>query len=170
MKKILILLLILSLGCMQSINAMTKEQFTEKLSQTYNINGYEFKASKDHLVQLERYLNQNELSESDMDYISEKFDEAIEILKSEPIRSIEEVTISQKSKLIPIVNDISSKTSVKATVSKNTIIIYNLDGTEFTRVTFLVKQTGRGNIYVMGSLGIVLLGFWTMIRKKKENV
>ncbi len=169
MKKIIALFLIIITGASTvTVNAMTKEELKNKLFATYDLNGHELRASEDYKVQFERYLNQNELSESDMDYIAEKFDEAIKILQSENISSLEEITISQKSKLIPLINDVTNRTSVKATVAKNTVIIYNQDGTEFTRVTFLVKQTGHSNLYFICALGVVVLGTIIIARKMKK--
>lgn len=168
-KKILVIVLAIISVSMLNVSAMTKEELKNKLAQTYTINGVDFQARPDDIVQLERYLAQNDLSESDMDYIAAKFDEVVALLESGNATSYETITVREKNKIIEIINDVTNKTSVKATVSKNTVIIYNADGTEFTRITFLVKQTGQNAIIFSVSLGITLAGMFLIARKIKKT-
>lgn len=167
-KLLVVFVLLLGIGVM-NVSAMTKEELKEKVSKPYTISGITYQARQDDIVQLERYLVQNDLSESDMDYIAEKFDEVVKILEDGNIKSINEITNAQKNSIIAIFDDVANRTSVKVTVDKDTLVIYNQDGTLFTRITFLVKQTGHYDILMPLSLGVTCLGFLVLLRKMRTT-
>jgi len=151
------------------VQAMTKEELKEKISKPYVINGVTFQARADDIVQLERYLNQNRLSSEDMDYAAAKFDEVVRLLEAGNAKSYSEITVSEKAQILEIVNDVASRTHIKMTVSKNMLIVYNPDGSEFTRVTFLVKQTGSSHFIFLLSCAIVLFGGIVLFRKMNST-
>lgn len=167
-KKILIILLaIFSLG-VTNVSAMSKEELQDKITATYIINGAEFRLSASDIAQVERYLNQNEVSESDADYISAKIDEVVDLLEKGSAKSISDLTKEEKDQIIRILNDISEQTAIKLTISNGNIVVYNQDGTMFTTLTNLVKQTGASNLYLALSLASII-SFLAVRKLNKEN-
>ena len=172
MKRMLILALFLVgfFGAVTNASAMTKEELEKKLTQTYNINGTNFKVSDDNKVLLERYLNSYDVSSSDADYIANKVDEAVAIIKASGVKSVDELSTASKNQLKGLIADVSTNTSVKATVNNGNLVIYNPDGSSvFAEVNKLVKQTGTVNssmdYIVTVSIGILLVGSLVVIRK-----
>ena len=167
-KKILIVLLaMISLG-VTNVSAMTKEELQDKVTATYIINGVEFRLSASEIAQVERYLNQNEVSESDADYISTKIDEVVDLLETSDSKSIQDLTKEEKNQIVRIINDISEKTSIKLTISNGKVVVYNQDGTMFTTITSLVKQTGANYLYLILSL-VSIISFTIARKLNKEN-
>ena len=72
-----------------NVNAMSKDELKAKLTKAYTINGATFQATSDQKVEIERYLSQNNVSESDADYIASKIDEAVAIIERGDATSFE---------------------------------------------------------------------------------
>lgn len=174
MKKVLMALTVLVASiAFVNVDAMSKDELKAKLTQTYNINGAEFKLTSAQAVQVERYLDNFEVSEEDATYISNKVDEAVELVKASGATSIESIPKNTKSQLSKLVSDVDKETSVKATVKNGTVIIYNPNtGAEFTRITDPVKQTGAVNYVLIASGLITLFGVSALVikRVKSENL
>lgn len=149
-------------------SAMTESDLLAKFSKTYQINGVEFKAEPEALVLAEQYLQQYEVSSEDAIYISNKIDEVVNFIESGSATSKETLSNADKRKIIEVVNDISLKTSVKAAIEKGQLVIYNADGTEFARITDLVKNTGSNELVVIVSSAITALGVLFIARKSKK--
>ncbi len=169
-KGLLALLVTLSLGIVTNVDAMSKEQLKTKLTSSYNINGATFRLNSSQITQVERYLNSFDVSEEDADYIAGKVDEAVALVESGNATSISNLTSSERNKLTRLVNDISSSTSVKATVSGGDLVVYNpITGGVFTRINTPAKQTGTVNyVHVISGL-VALIGVYTLVIKKGNN-
>jgi hypothetical protein len=171
-KSLLLILAIFSIFMITpKANAMTESQLKEKLSATYTINGKTVQATSAQIKAMEDYLNTYEVSESDCDYIANKFDEAINVLKENGATSVEELTASQKKELTAIVNSISSNTSVKASVDKNEgLIIKDPDGNVFYTAGELnvIKYTNHSYLMLIATGLITLAGVSLVIRKTKK--
>ena len=152
-----------------NVSAMTKEELKTKLTKEYTINGATFKASASNIAQIERYLEQNDVSEADADKIAAKVDEAVRIIEAGNATKLEALTKTEKDKLIALISDVSNTTSVKATVNKGVITVYNMDGTEFTKITDMIKQTGANYTIVAIASVISILGFLVIANKMKKN-
>ena len=174
MKKFFVTFLVVNvlLGVL-SVSAMSESKLLEKLTAKYDINGTTFQLSSSDKVLAERYLNQNEVSSKDADYIASKIDEAIALMKDSGVKdftNFSKLPASLKNKLKKLVQDVASNTSVKATVSKGTIVIYNQDGTVFAEVGGLVKNTGSSlNIVVPAAILVVALGTVLLVKNVKAN-
>lgn len=165
-KKILILLLAISLLFCTKVNAMTEDELKEKLTDSYTVNGRTEKADSSLVAQIERYLNENEVSHEDCDYISNKIDEAIALIEKGSATQWHQLTSKEKEMLISLVDDISNATSVKSSLSKGGILtIYNEDGTIFTKLSNLIKYTDNNIIGIVIGGTISLIGLLLIIKK-----
>ena len=174
MKKLALATLVISLFFgMVSVNAMSEADLKAKLTQTITISGQKMTLPSETKVLVERYLNENEVSSKDCDYIANKVDEAIAIVQGEGQTDMNKLSRSSKDKLKTIVKEVSSNTSVKATVSKGVLIIYNADGTVFAEVSHLVKQTGSETSQIVAVAGVALVvvaaGAYLVVRQVKTS-
>lgn len=173
MKKICVFVtaLILTLGFTLNVNAMSEDELKAKFETSYNIGGETLKLKDHEKVLVEEYLTNNKISSSDADYIAKKLDEVINIFKSANTVDYSKLSKSDKNKLVAIVNDISSNTAVKGTVLKGgVLVIKNIDGTEFARVTKdAIRQTGTANItFITGGISLAGLVALILILKKRN--
>ncbi len=170
MKKSFLIALVATLFMsVTNVSAMTKDELKTKLTKEYTINGATFKASASDVAQIERYLEQNDISEADADKIAAKVDEAVSVIEAGNATKLEDLTQSEKDSLVQLISDISNTTSVKVTVNKGVITVYNIDGTEFTKITDMIKQTGANYTIVIIAGVISILGFLVIANKMKEN-
>ena len=154
-----------------NVNAMTEAKLKEKLSQTIKVGKNYYSISDDHKVLLERYLDENEVSSAHADYIGERVDKAIEIIQKQGHVDFAKYPQSVKNDLKALVEEISANTSVKATLTKDALIIINTDGTEVP-ITTLVKRTGGDNrtLIIAGiSFIIVAVGTCLIIKQVKTS-
>ena len=169
-----ILLLLLSVCFTFGISntyAMTEKQLKEKLTKSYTVNGEKYSIDEDAKVLAKRYLDQYEVSSKDADYIAGKIDEAVKIIQKGGKTNFKEISSTDKDKLKKLVEDVSANTSVKATVLKNSIVVYTPDGDKFAEVDRLVKQTGNNNIIntVIISISLIIVLAGTFFIKRESN-
>ncbi len=166
-KKItLALLLVSGLLITTNVDAMTEDELKNKLTASYTVNGRTEKVDASVVAQIERYLNENEVSADDCDYISGKIDEAINLIEKGSATEWNQLTAKEMEALIAIVDDISSKTSVKAALNKGGVLtIYNEDGTVFTKLTNLIKYTDSSMIGYIAIGTMSLVGLLLITRK-----
>ena len=160
-KLILFCLLFISIN----VKAMDKNELYDVLTKEYIINGEKFQVSDDIKVLVERYLNNNELMSSDMNYISNKVNSIIEIIDDSDVKDIKDLNKDDKNKIISIVKDVANKINIKVTISDDNISIYNKDGSLFVEMTELIKYTDDTNYIGYMSGVIVLLGIIYVVRK-----
>ena len=155
----------------KSVNAMTEEELITKMTKAYTINGSEYKMDDADIVLLKRYLKEYDLSSADADYISSKVDAAISIVKKSGKTNFKDFSKQTKEDLKKLVEDVSANTSVKASVTSGSVVVYTPEGTKtFAEVTKLVKQTGTSisisNIVIAGISLIVVLAGSVIITKE----
>lgn len=160
MSKKITLALLLAAGFIVTapVNAMTESELKDKLTDTYTVNGRTDKLDSGVVTQVERYFEKNEVSSEDCDYISNKIDEAIALIEKGNATEWHQLSSKEKESLIALVDDISNKTSVKASLSKGgELTIYNEDGTVFTKLSNLIKYTDNSvvSILVVGAISLV---------------
>ena len=155
------------------VNALSEEGLKEALTQTITINGVEWSVDSSTKAAIERYLNQYDVNSADADYINTKLNAAISILKSEGQTDFSKLSANAKSQLKALVKDVSDHTSVKATVTNGSIVVYDGSGNTFFEVTKLVKQTGSEmtttGLVAAISLVIVAAGACLIVKQVKEN-
>ena len=91
LKNILCLVLFVCLFSVVNVNAMSKEELKNKITKTYTINGVGFKLSAAKIAQAENYLDNNDITESDMDYISNKIDEAVSMIEGYGVTNLNQL-------------------------------------------------------------------------------
>lgn len=174
MKKLSYLLLaaLLFVGLLK-VDALSEEKLKEALTQTITINGTEWSVDSSTKAAIERYLNQYDVSEADADYINERINTAISIIKSEGQTDFSKLSASAKNKLKALVVEISDHTSVKATVTNGSVVVLTPSGDTFYEVDNLVKQTGSSMtttaIVTAVSFVIVAAGACLVVKQVKEN-
>lgn len=166
MKKIIcaVLLAVSVLG-LTNVSAMTKDELKTKLTSTYEVNGVKFRATDSQIVEIERYINTNDISDYDAEFISNKIDEAVAIIEKGNATSLSELTEFEKEQLMGLVNDITTQTDIKLTVEDGVITVYNLDGTLFTKIDNIVKYTNDSKILIVIASSIAVLGALTLVAK-----
>jgi len=163
---------ILLLGIL-NVNAATESDLLDHIKAEYNVNGTIVKASEYQVAEAERYLNKYEISDEDATFIIQKIDEIVALAKADNAPTFTDLSSASKSKVVAIVAEISSKTSVKATLTTNGVLtIYESDGTTiFTKIVDedIAKQTGANTIiYVIAGVA-VLAGAVYVYRKVSSN-
>lgn len=172
MKKILITLLVFTLF-LTGASAMSESDLLAKLTASYDINGFTFQLSGGDKALAKRYLDENEVSSKDADYIAGKIDEAISLMRKSGAKDFSDFSklpSSLKSSLKKLVQDVASNTSVKATVTKGKVVIYNADGTVFAEMSKLVKNTGSEfEIIPLVALFVSIIGIVVVYKNVKAN-
>ena len=173
MKKLLTVLMATALfASMTTVNAMSESDLQSKLTATYTINGEKVSLTSSEKAQVKRYLDKYDLSSSDADYIAAKVDEAISILNKsgEKANNFKSLSASTKNKLKALVSDVAANTSVKATVTDGSVVVYNEDGSVFAEVSSVVKQTGANyTVAIVASIITILGAALVLIEAKRAN-
>lgn len=173
MKKILFLLVAVMLVGVINVKAMTESELKTKLENGFEINGEVIKPTAYQLQELERYFNKYEISDKDATFISEKIDEIYELAKNDKAKTFTNLSSTNKAKIVSIVAEISSQTSVKATLTNNGVLtIFESDGkTVFTKIVDkdIARQTGVSNALWIGALVISIFGIGYIAKKASNN-
>ena len=166
MKKLFLMVIGVVALVSTNVSAMSESELQAKLTKEYTINGASFKLDSSYVTQLERYLKENEISESDADYIASKIDEAVKIVEAGKATTIKELTKSEKDKLKALAADVSDKTEVKVTVEKGAVVtVYNTDGTVFTKVSDPIKYTNDNTVAIIALGALAVLGGIVLVKK-----
>lgn len=173
MKKILMTILVCTLFLTVGVKAMSEKDLLAKFTANYDINGVNFHLSESDKALAKRYLDENEVSSKDAEYIASKVDEAISLMRKSGTKDFSDFSklpTSVKNDLKKLVQDVASNTSVKATVKKGSIVIYNADGTVFAEMTKLVKNTGSEfEIIPLVALFVSIIGIVVVYKNVKAN-
>lgn len=175
MKKIsLFFAIIVSLFLVGTVNvkALNEEGLKEKLFQTINVGGKEYKLTDGDRKIVEDYLDANEISDEHATIIGEKIDAAINIIKGQGNTNFKNYPQNIKDDLKALVDDISNSTSVKASLTKDGLIVKNSDGSNVV-ISNLVKQTGYETSKTAMIIGlsfiIVAVGAGLVIKQVKTS-
>lgn len=173
MKKILVFVFALFIGIV-SVNAMSEKELKTKLTESKTVNGATFKASDSQKTAIEQYLNQYEVSSSDADYIVSKLNEAFNILKASGKSSFYSMSKADKNKIIALVSDVATHTSVKVAIVKGNLVVYKPGTNEIFYETPVnpvngdIVQTSRGLTVAIAGI-ISAIGIAIALRKIKVN-
>ena len=175
MKKFLILMVAFIIG-LTSVKAITENELLEKLTKSYEINGVTFQATDSQKTLIERYLNQYEVSNTDADYIISKLEEVLNILKISGKKSFYDLSTTDKQKIISIVADVATNTSVDVAIVKGNLIVY-VPNTNKGEVFYKapVTPTANGEItqtnrtLIISGLGIFTVIGMTLALRKIRN-
>lgn len=175
MKKLIALVLagMIFLGGAYSVSAMSEADLKAKFEETLTLNGEKYGLSSGVITLVERYLNEYEVSESDADYIATRIDKAKSIIEKDGHAKFADFSQANKEALRDLVVEIDKNTSVRASVTKGSVIVKNEDGTPFAEVTELVKQTGSesNKLALMSSISlIIVLAGTAMLGKQAKSI
>ena len=123
MKRFLILIVLFIVGIV-NVKAITESELLDRLTKSYTVNGATFRATDEQKVLIERYLNQYEVSETDADYIVGKLEEVFDILRKSGKTSFYKLSTSEKSKIVSLVADVASNTSVDCAIVDGKLVVY----------------------------------------------
>ena len=157
MRKLLVFLFALFVS-VTSVSAMSESNLKTKLTDTYKVNGSTFKATDAQKTALDQYLSQYDVSSSDADYIANKLDEAFNILKNSGKKSFYDMTKADKDKIVVLVSDVATHTSVKAAIVKNNLVVYKPGTSDIFYETPInpvngdIVQTSRGLTVVFAGI------------------
>lgn len=175
MKKIsyVVLAVLLMLGVTR-VNAMSEDDLYDALTQKITIGNEKWGVDEDTKTYIRRYLDQFEVSGPHADYINKRINKAISILKKERKTDFTKLSIQAKRDLRTLVDEISTNTSVKASVKNGALVVYNpKTGKVFYESSKLVKYTGSVNNTVAMVAGLALLivaaGSVLVVKQVKEN-
>lgn len=173
MKKLLVFLFALFIS-VTSVSAMSTKELKAKLTDTYKVNGATFKASDAQKTAMEQYLSQYKVSKKDADYIASKLDEAFNVLKESGKTSFYKMSRSDKERVVALVKDVATNTSVKAAIVKNNLVVYKpgtndvFYETPINPINGDIVQTSRGLTIVIAGL-ISAVGIAIALRRVKLN-
>lgn len=171
MKKILcIAIVMVGFLTMTNVHAMTESDLLAKIKSSYNINGENVKLDSSYVTLAERYFDENDLSESDMNYISNKIDAVVNIMQNDSTADISKLSTTAKNEVKQIATDITANTAVKVVVTKDGFTVYNTDGSEFSEIEkTAIKYTDNSLINLIALAGITCGGIVLVSRIKKRN-
>ncbi len=168
MKKLFLsLLLVVGLAVTTNVSAMTEDELLDKLTQSYTINGRTEKLDEGVVVQVKRYFEENEVSSDDCDFIAAQIDKAVALVEDSGATKWDELTGAQVKTLIGYVEEVSNKTSVKVSLSKDGVLtVYDKAGKVFTKVSKnKIQYTGSSAAIMVVAGTISLVGFLVITRK-----
>lgn len=158
-----------------TVNAATESELLEYLSQEFTVGGETISISESDKVKIERYLNENEVTEEQADYVIAKVDEAVSILQSAGETDLTKLSREDKDSLISIANDAASELglSVSYDASSKTISIYK-DGSLIESVSIYsgseLVQTGSTNYVFYAILAVAVIALATAgVKRVKAN-
>ncbi len=155
-----------------TVKAAGETDIKNKLFQTIKVGNDEFKLNDGERKIVEDYLEQNEISDAHATIICEKIDSAINIIKGQGNVNFKKYPQKVKDELKDLVDDISNSTSVKASLTKEGLIVKNSDGSTVV-INSLVKQTGYESSKTAMIIGlsfiIVAVGTGLVIKQVKTS-
>ena len=178
MKKIgLLIVALVALFIGIDAEAITKDELKSALSRGYDINGEVTYLPGKYLAVAEQYIDNNDLSQNDMNYINNKISEAVWVFRAAGKNKLNNLTQAERDKISSLFRDINNNTDVKVVFDSNgtPTSIRNLDGTYFALPSFgnPIRYT-NDNTLVYGSavtlLTIISLSTLVYRKKSKANV
>ena len=158
-----------------NVNAMSKSELETKLTKSYTVNGTTFKLSTGDANKVKSYLEQNEISETDCDYIAAQLDKAIEIVENSGVKDLSKLSTSSKNEIKALVNNVGANTAVPVSIKNGNLFVGYVDEptkafyNDKVNVKTDVKYTS-GNIVLTVAASIAVIGIVAIAAKaKKQN-
>ena len=95
--------------------AATETELLNKLKGTYKIAGQNRRLSASEIVQIERYLSENNVTPEQADAVIAKIDETIAYINNTGVKNIKDMSQEQKDEVLGIISD--GAAAVNLTVS-----------------------------------------------------
>ena len=162
MKKFLFLFVAVLLTTV-SVNAMSKDELKDKLTKSYTINGVTYSLNNGDANMVKSYLEQNEVSESDCDYIAAQ------------VTDLSKLSTSTKNELKALVNNVGANTKVPVSINNGKLFVGYVDEptkafyNDKVNVKTDVKYTD-GNLVITIASVVAIIGIATIaVKAKKQN-
>lgn len=169
--KVAILILMLVAITITSVQATTSSELANKL---YTM-GKEYGVTSAHKVQMERYLSDNPVTETEANTIVSKANEAIDIMKKAGTKDVTKLSKANKERITTIANEVAGILGVTLKFQSNSVSVYK-DGKLIDKIT--ATSTGKklaytgNNMYrilvVSSSIAIIALAI-VCAKKKVQN-
>ena len=164
------LFIVVFMICIVRVDAISEDELYTKLTQEYVVNGATFRPTDSQKNLIKRYLDQYDVSSEHANYIVGKLEEVFGVLKDSGKTSFYDMSTSEKQKVVDLVGEVATNTSVDVAVVDGELIVYE-PGSNKTEVFYEapvkpveVAQTSR--TLIMAGLGIfTVVGFALALRK-----
>ena len=158
-----------------SVNAMSKDELKDKLTKSYTINGVTYSLNNGNANMVKSSLEQNEVSESDCDYIAAQVDKAVTILEDAKVTDLSKLSTSTKNELKALVNNVGANTKVPVSINNGKLFVGYVDEptkafyNDKVNVKTDVKYTD-GNLVITIASVVAIIGIATIaVKAKKQN-
>ncbi len=177
LQKILVLVAVLMLVLSVKAFAMSQSELIDYISKARSVNGMSFQLSSANKVKLERFFNENPVTEAQAEQIKSKVDETVSYMESTGATSLSTLTQTQKDTVISKAN--SAASVVGATISYSStdkaVTVYDKNGKQVEALSVedgKLVQTGSSNyqyvvIPAVAIIAIAAVVFY--INKRKVN-
>jgi|GEM_PF-2652672 len=120
------------------VNAAAKDDLTAYLTGGHVITGSTFYLSTAQKTQLERYLNDNTVTDSQVATFKSKIEEIKSVMNTARVSDVTKLTIADKNKVIVLVKDAGTAVGVIVTVNStnNSVELFNSTGAKLDVFTF----------------------------------
>ncbi len=171
MKKLLtisILAVMLVLMTVTGVHAATKDNLAETL---YNM-GAKYGMTKADKVKIERYVADNNVTDSEADAIVAKAQEAVKVMEDAGVTDYTKLSADKKAELKTIANQAASIVDVTLVFKASSVELYK-DGKLIETVSNnsgKLAYTGNNNtVLVVSSIAVIALASVAVARKKLAN-
>lgn len=171
MKKLLtisILAVMLVLMTVTGVHAATKDNLAETL---YNM-GAKYGMTKADKVKIERYVADNNVTDSEADAIVAKAKEAVKVMEDAGVTDYTKLSADKKAELKTIANQAASIVDVTLVFKASSVELYK-DGKLIETVSNnsgKLAYTGNNNtVLVVSSIAVIALASVAVARKKLAN-
>ncbi len=174
MKKIMpiVIALVVSLCFATTASAKVNETLLNYAKSTHKIAGKDVKLSNADIVRVERYLNENEVSDAEAKQIIAKMDEIVTILDKEGVTDLTKLSDAKKEEVLNLAKEAAEVVGATLTYdnSSKTLTVYQ-NGTKIEAISLnpYLKQTGTSNIALVSLSGVAVVSVAAALYRKKKN-
>lgn len=174
MRKVSKILIVFIIAIMfaTTVKGATKQELIDYASKEHTIGGESFKLSSENIVKIERYLEENTISEADADKVIEKAEAVKKLMNDAGVSYPGDLSSANKEKAMQLANEAAEllKVTLNFDMKNNVIEIYK-DGKKIDVVSFegnnKLAYTGNNSyIYILPATVAVVALATVALRKK----
>lgn len=156
-----------------TVNAATESELLNYLSKDFTVAGETISISESDKVKVERYLNENEVTEEQADNIIAKVDEVIAIMNEAGESDITKLSREDKDKIISIANGVADELGLTLSydASSKTLSVYKngklVEASSLTSGDKLV-QTGATHYEYIAIPAVALIAIAIVVAKRAK--
>ena len=171
-KKVIQIIVAVMLFVGLSSNVYAKEnKILDYARSTHIIAGDVVKLSASDIVKIERFLNENEISDADQDSIIAKLDSIITILNKNGTSNVTMLDASTKEQILSIAKDAAQIAGVTLTYDNTDKVLSIYKNGVMVDAFFAdpyLKQTGDTNVMIIVGTLLIIAGATLVIKKVKH--